>query len=227
MRSWFFSVFMHFCAKQNNSYIAEHYIWNQNANKLNRCKNKEKRTKDLERHNREKKSNNDSDSDYDHDHDGEMACLNTLKLEIKTIERIFTKNHERFRILHASVDELTCRFVGKNGKNYDIHANITVIILEFYFYLFYLLVFIFFFFLIPYLCRYFIHFSPYRPTKWILHVYIYMYMVLILKIIIFHYYYCTVEQWVIASYVTVCTYFGNIIVYFFLLFFTTLLSIFD
>ena len=59
---------------------------------------------------------------------GEMACLNTLKLEIKTLERTFTKNHERFRILHASVDELTCRFIGKNGKNYDIHANITVII---------------------------------------------------------------------------------------------------
>lgn len=57
-----------------------------------------------------------------------MACLNTLKLEIKTLERTFTKNHERFRILHASVDELTCRFIGKNGKNYDIHANITVII---------------------------------------------------------------------------------------------------
>ena len=56
----------------------------------------------------------------------EMACLNQLKLEIKTLERIFTKNHERFRILNASVDELTCRFVGKNGKLYDIHANITV-----------------------------------------------------------------------------------------------------
>lgn len=54
-----------------------------------------------------------------------MACLNTLKLEIKTLERIFPKTHDRFRILHASVDELTCRFIGKNGKNYDIHANIT------------------------------------------------------------------------------------------------------
>lgn len=65
-----------------------------------------------------------------------MACLNTLKLEIKTLERIFTKNHERFRILHASVDELTCRFVGKNGKNYDIHANITVIPIIFFYYKF-------------------------------------------------------------------------------------------
>lgn len=54
-----------------------------------------------------------------------MACLNTLKLEIKTLEQIFTKNHERFQVLNASVDELTCRFIGKNGKRYDIHANIT------------------------------------------------------------------------------------------------------
>lgn len=55
-----------------------------------------------------------------------MACLNTLKLEIKTLEKIFTKNHERFQILNSSVDELTCRFIGKNDKRYDIHANITV-----------------------------------------------------------------------------------------------------
>ncbi|XP_075157050.1 ubiquitin-conjugating enzyme E2 Q2 isoform X2 [Haematobia irritans] len=54
-----------------------------------------------------------------------MACLNTLKLEIKTLEKIFTKNHERFQILNSSVDELTCRFIGKSGKRYDIHANIT------------------------------------------------------------------------------------------------------
>ncbi|XP_055637599.1 ubiquitin-conjugating enzyme E2 Q2 isoform X2 [Toxorhynchites rutilus septentrionalis] len=54
-----------------------------------------------------------------------MACLNTLKLEIKTLEQIFTKNHERFRIVSASVDELSCRFIGRNGKQYDIHANIT------------------------------------------------------------------------------------------------------
>lgn len=61
-----------------------------------------------------------------------MACLNNLKQEIKTLERTFTKNHERFRILHASVDELTCRFIAKNGKFYDIHANITVIINTFF-----------------------------------------------------------------------------------------------
>lgn len=55
-----------------------------------------------------------------------MACLNTLKLEIKTLEQIFTKSHERFQILEATVDELTCRFIGNHNKIYDIHANITV-----------------------------------------------------------------------------------------------------
>lgn len=54
-----------------------------------------------------------------------MACLNTLKQEIRTLESIFTKNHERFQIISASVDELSCRFIGKNGKKYEIHANIT------------------------------------------------------------------------------------------------------
>ncbi|CAB3375904.1 ubiquitin-conjugating enzyme E2 Q2 isoform X2 [Cloeon dipterum] len=54
-----------------------------------------------------------------------MACLNNLKQEIKTLEAIFPKNHERLQIYSASVDELSCRFVGKNGKKYDIHANIT------------------------------------------------------------------------------------------------------
>lgn len=55
-----------------------------------------------------------------------MACLNTLKQEIKTLESVFPKNHERFQIVSASVDELNCRFIGKNGKKYEIHANITV-----------------------------------------------------------------------------------------------------
>lgn len=55
-----------------------------------------------------------------------MACLNTLKLEIKTLEQIFSKNHERFQVLTATVDELTCRFIGHNNRRYDIHANITV-----------------------------------------------------------------------------------------------------
>ena len=54
------------------------------------------------------------------------VCLNNLKSEIKTLEKLFTKSHELFQIVNASVDELTCRFISKNGKKYDIHANITV-----------------------------------------------------------------------------------------------------
>lgn len=54
-----------------------------------------------------------------------MACLNTLKQDIKTLESLFPKNHERFQVVNASVDELTCRFVGRNGKKFEIHANIT------------------------------------------------------------------------------------------------------
>lgn len=53
-------------------------------------------------------------------------CLNNLKSEIKTLEKLFPKGHERFQLINASVDELTCRFITKNGKKYDIHANITV-----------------------------------------------------------------------------------------------------
>ena len=55
-----------------------------------------------------------------------MACLNTLKQEIKVLERAFPKTDERFQVVAASVDELTCRFISKTGKKYDIHANITV-----------------------------------------------------------------------------------------------------
>lgn len=55
-----------------------------------------------------------------------MACLNVLKQEIKTLEAVFPKTHERFQIVSASVDELNCRFIGRNGKRYEIHANITV-----------------------------------------------------------------------------------------------------
>lgn len=54
-----------------------------------------------------------------------MACLNNLKQDIKTLESLFPKNHEIFQIIAASVDELTCRFIGRNGKKFDIHANIT------------------------------------------------------------------------------------------------------
>ncbi|XP_074602636.1 ubiquitin-conjugating enzyme E2 Q2 [Brevipalpus obovatus] len=54
-----------------------------------------------------------------------MACLNSLKLDIRKLESVFHKEHERFQIVCATVDELTCTFIGQNGKKFDIHANFT------------------------------------------------------------------------------------------------------
>ncbi|KAL1453694.1 hypothetical protein WDU94_010014 [Cyamophila willieti] len=54
-----------------------------------------------------------------------MACLVTLRQEIRTLESLFPKTNNRFQILNASVDEINCRFLSSNGKKYDIHANIT------------------------------------------------------------------------------------------------------
>ena len=55
-----------------------------------------------------------------------MACLTTLKQEIRVLENAFPKSDALFQVVAASVDELTCRFVAKTGKKYEIHANITV-----------------------------------------------------------------------------------------------------
>lgn len=54
-----------------------------------------------------------------------MACLLTLKEEIKNLKKTFSHSHPIFQILSASVDELCCRFIAKNGKKYEIMANIT------------------------------------------------------------------------------------------------------
>ncbi|XP_053599022.1 ubiquitin-conjugating enzyme E2 Q2-like [Microplitis demolitor] len=54
-----------------------------------------------------------------------MACLKDLKQEIQTIQSVFPKNHERFQITSASLDELNCKFVDKDGKKYEINASIT------------------------------------------------------------------------------------------------------
>jgi len=54
-----------------------------------------------------------------------MACLASLKQDIKVLESAFPKSHPRFQILSATVDELTCRFVGRNDEKYEIQANIT------------------------------------------------------------------------------------------------------
>ncbi|XP_062610880.1 ubiquitin-conjugating enzyme E2 Q2-like [Saccostrea cucullata] len=53
-----------------------------------------------------------------------MACLANLKQDIKFLESVFPKDHKVFQILSASVDELTCRFINREGRKYDVHANI-------------------------------------------------------------------------------------------------------
>ena len=55
-----------------------------------------------------------------------MACLTRLKQDIKLIETAFPRKHERFQIISASVDEIECRFIGKNGEKYIIQASMTV-----------------------------------------------------------------------------------------------------
>jgi len=54
-----------------------------------------------------------------------MACLNVLKVEIRSLESAFPRTHPRLQIVSASVDELTCRFIDPSGRNHTIHANIT------------------------------------------------------------------------------------------------------
>ncbi|XP_034658126.1 ubiquitin-conjugating enzyme E2 Q2-like [Drosophila subobscura] len=53
-----------------------------------------------------------------------MACLRELKLEIKALEKIFTKTHDRFQTLNSSLDEIEFRFIDESGKRYDIMASI-------------------------------------------------------------------------------------------------------
>lgn len=55
-----------------------------------------------------------------------MACLQALKQDIKILESLFTSENERFRILSASVDEVTCEFVSSGDESVRINANITV-----------------------------------------------------------------------------------------------------
>ena len=55
-----------------------------------------------------------------------MACLNVLKVEIRSLENAFPRSHPRLQVVSASVDELTCRFIDPSGRKHTIHANITV-----------------------------------------------------------------------------------------------------
>ncbi|CAL1528210.1 unnamed protein product [Lymnaea stagnalis] len=54
-----------------------------------------------------------------------MACLANLRHDIRVLETNFPKTHNRFQIRTATVDEITCRFIGRNGERYDVQANIT------------------------------------------------------------------------------------------------------
>lgn len=54
-----------------------------------------------------------------------MACLHTLKQDIRKLEETFPKTHNRLQLVTATVDEITIRFIGLNNKKYDIVANFT------------------------------------------------------------------------------------------------------
>ena len=54
-----------------------------------------------------------------------MACLNKLKADIRLLETLFPRTHQRFRILSANVDEVSCCFLDQTGKKRIIFANIT------------------------------------------------------------------------------------------------------
>lgn len=54
-----------------------------------------------------------------------MACLNKLKADIRLLETLFPQSHQRFRILSANVDEISCCFLTQWGKKKIISANIT------------------------------------------------------------------------------------------------------
>ena len=56
-----------------------------------------------------------------------MACLARLKEDTRFLESLFPQEHRVFQIVSASLDEFTCRFVGKNSeKTTVVHANVTV-----------------------------------------------------------------------------------------------------
>ncbi|OWF47539.1 ubiquitin-conjugating enzyme E2 Q2-like [Mizuhopecten yessoensis] len=54
-----------------------------------------------------------------------MACLENLKQDIRILESTFPRQNERFQILTVSVDEISCRFIDRNGDKHRIHGNIT------------------------------------------------------------------------------------------------------
>ena len=55
-----------------------------------------------------------------------MSRFQGLKKEIKFLQKIFPRTHQNFRIISASLDDITCHFIGKNGEIHPVLCNITV-----------------------------------------------------------------------------------------------------
>lgn len=55
-----------------------------------------------------------------------MACVASLKQELQLSESLFGKDNERFQIHAATMDELTCKFIGCNKEEFTVHCNFTV-----------------------------------------------------------------------------------------------------
>ncbi|XP_035662684.1 ubiquitin-conjugating enzyme E2 Q2-like isoform X2 [Branchiostoma floridae] len=53
-----------------------------------------------------------------------MSCFQQLRQELRQLEALFPKDHERFRVESASLDEVTCIFVSPNDDTFVIHCNI-------------------------------------------------------------------------------------------------------
>ena len=47
-----------------------------------------------------------------------------MKAEIKNLENVFPKTHERFQIISSSIEELSCKFLDSSGRKYTVNVNI-------------------------------------------------------------------------------------------------------
>lgn len=55
-----------------------------------------------------------------------MSAFQELRKEIRVLEKLFHKDHERFRVKANGLDELICQFLGKSGELFIIHCNLYV-----------------------------------------------------------------------------------------------------
>eukprot|EP00794_Sanderia_malayensis_P009965 gene9965-10987_t len=53
------------------------------------------------------------------------SSLLGLKREVRYLQKVFPRNHEQFRTIQASVDDLTFHFIGLDGAAHVISCNIT------------------------------------------------------------------------------------------------------